>query len=90
MVKEVNEINEAKVFKPYKDLCARIASIISAYNPSYRYPYSLASTLIETAHHQQFFSTYLPRLTDIQTDSEDTQAGFASVYLEDLLFKALA
>jgi len=50
LVKEVNEINKNQVFKPYKDLCARLASIINAYNPSYAYPHSLNSTLIETSH----------------------------------------
>jgi len=50
LVKEVNEINKNQVFKPYKDLCARLASIINAYNPSYAYPHSLSSTLIETSH----------------------------------------
>lgn len=54
LVKEVAEINKDEVFKPYKDLCAKIASIISAYNPQYKYPRSLSSTIIETSHNQQF------------------------------------
>lgn len=87
LVKEVKEINKNEVFKPYKDLCAAIALVISAYNPTYKYPRSLSSTLIETAHYQQFFSAYLPKLTDVQ--SKD-QKEFATHFLSDLLFKVLS
>ena len=87
MVKEVKEINENEVIKPYKDLCAKIAEIITAYNPEYKYPKSLSSTLIETAHHQQFFSSFLPRLTDVG-QKEDNE--FTAVFLDDLLFKILS
>ena len=37
LVKEVKEINENEVFKPYKDLCAKIAEIITAYISEYKY-----------------------------------------------------
>lgn len=85
LVKEVNEINQLEVFKPYKDVCATIAAIISSYNPNYKFPHSLSSTLIETAHDQQFFATYLPRLTDIKPKSK----RFTFFFLHDLLFKIL-
>lgn len=64
LVKDIKEINKEEAFKPYKELCSTIAAIISAIKPSYQYPHSLASTLIETAHHQTFFANYLPKLTD--------------------------
>lgn len=87
LVKEVAEINKNAVFKPYKDLCAKIAEVISAYNPKYRYPKSLSTTIIETSHSQQFFSTNLPRLTD---STPGDRAEFTSLFLRELLFKALA
>ncbi len=62
--KHVNDDNKAMLFKPYKDLCHRIAEIFLEYNAAYPYPHSLASTLIETAHHQMYFKDHLPRLTD--------------------------
>lgn len=86
LVKEVNEINKNQVFKPYKDLCGKIAEVIKEYNPKYKYPRSLSSTLIETSHHQQFFSIYLPRLTDAQPKN---QQEFTGLFLEDLIFKIL-
>lgn len=86
LVKEVSEINKGEVFKPYKDLCAKIADVISEYNPAYKYPRSLSTTLIETSHHQQYFSTYLPRLTDATPTNKQE---FTSQFLEDFLFKVL-
>jgi len=87
LVKEVAEINKNAVFKPYKDLCAKIAEVISEYNPSYKYPKSLSTTLIESAHYQQFFSLNLPRLTDA---TPKNRSEFTGRFLEDFLFKALA
>ena len=64
LTKHVTEDNNAKLFKPYKDLCHRIALIMLEYNKDYPFPHSLSSTLIETAHHQYYFKDHLPRLTD--------------------------
>ena len=86
LIKDVAEINKNEVFKPYKDLCAKIADVMAMYNKKYGYPKSLSSTLIETAHQQQFFSQHLPRLTDV---TEKNRKKFTSQFLEDLIFKAL-
>ncbi len=87
LVKEVKEINKNEVFKPYKDLCARVSELIKAYHPAYLFPHSLSTTLIETAHSQLFFSTHLPKLTDVKSGDPIT---FVEQYLKDLVFKALA
>jgi AcrR family transcriptional regulator len=87
LVKDVSEINKNAAFKPYKDLCAKIAEVIKAYNPKYKYPRSLSSTVIEASHQQQYFSEFLPRLTDA---SASGKSNFTSDFLEDLLFKTLA
>ena len=86
LVKEVAEINKNEVFKPYKDLCAKIAEVISEYNSEYKYPRSLSTTLIETSHHQQYFSVNLPKLTD---SSSVQDSEFTNQFIEDLLFKVL-
>jgi AcrR family transcriptional regulator len=87
LVKEVAEINKNEVFKPYKDLCTKIAEVISGYNAEYEYPRSLSTTLIETAHQQQYFSVNLPKLTDIS--SSKAKSDFTSQFIENLLFKVL-
>lgn len=86
LIKEVSEINKNEVFKPYKDLCTQLAQIIHEYNPKYKYPKSLSTTLIETAHHQQFFSNNLPRLTD---NNPPHNEKFTYEFLLDLVFKIL-
>ena len=86
LVKEVSEINKNQVFKPYKDLCATIAMVISEYNPLYEFPRSLSSCLIETAHSQQFFCNNLPKLTDSTAENNKL---FTNGFLKDLIFKAL-
>jgi len=87
LVKDVAEINKDEVFKPYKDLCAKIAEVITFCNPDYKFPRSLSTTLIETSHHQQFFSANLPKLTDI-TDENNT--AFTSRFIIDFLCKVLS
>lgn len=64
LVKEVDEINKEMVFSPLKSLCNFFGEIISQAKPDFPYPKSFASTLLETAHDQQFFSEHLPKLTD--------------------------
>lgn len=83
---EVKEINKIKLYKPYKDLCAKIAHIFNSYNPKYLYSTSLASTLIETAHLQIFFAENLPRLTDV---TEKNKQSYTQSFLSDLIFKSL-
>lgn len=86
LVKNVSEINKDAAFKPYKDLCAKIADVIKSYSPKYKYPRSLSTTIIEASHQQQYFSEYLPRLTDTPASSK---SNFTSDFLTDLLFKTL-
>ena len=86
LTREVNEINKIKLFKPYKDLCGRVADLFSEYNPTYPYPRSLSSTLIEMAHFQHFFMEHLPNLTDFQ---DDKRVERIQAFLESLVFSAL-
>ncbi|MEN0003915.1 MAG: TetR/AcrR family transcriptional regulator [Bacteroidota bacterium] len=64
--KSVDEENKYGFFLSYKALCKRIADIIVEVNPSYQYPRSLASMLLETANNNIYFAQHLPRLTDIK------------------------
>ena len=86
LTKHVAEDNEAKFFKPYKDLCARIAGFIREVNPDYTYPFSLSSTIIEMAHSQKFYMHHLPSLTDFGNSKDDTQVV---AFLENLVFSAI-
>jgi len=84
LTKEVDKENKEGYFSSYKSLCMRIVQFVKEVNPSYAYPASLVSTVIEGAHHQKYFSTHLPSLSDAQTD--DDRADF----LTEMVFKTLS
>jgi len=86
LVHEVDTINQERLFKPYKDLCARIAQLFVEYKPDYPFSRSLSSTLLEMAHFQYYFMIHLPALTDFGgSKNEDHLIQF----LENLVFSAL-
>lgn len=86
LTKHVTEDNKARLFKPYKDLCARIADVFLEHSPSYPYPRSLSSTLLEMAHWQYYFKENLPSLTDFAKDKTlDSLVDF----LTHLVFSSL-
>jgi len=86
LTKKVSEDNKDHLFKPYKDLCAKIGDIILEYNPAYKYPKSLSSTIIEMAHLQNFFMNHLPALTDFGKNKNEADI---IRFLEDLVFSSL-
>lgn len=86
LTKKVTEHNKSMLFKPYKDLCHRIAEIFLELNPEFAFPHSLASTLIETAHRQMYFKENLPRLTDFGKSKEVRPLV---EFLQHLVFKSL-
>jgi len=86
LTNHVEEDNKQHLFKPYKDLCNSVGEIILEYNPKYKYPHSLASTIIEMAHLQNFFMNHLPSLTDFSKSKSENDI---IKYLEDLVFNAI-
>ena len=86
LTKQVEDDNKQQFFKPYKDLCALIGNIILECSPQYKYPKSLASTIIEIAHFQNFFMNNLPSLTDFGKTKRDSEI---IAYLNDLVFSSL-
>lgn len=87
----VTEDNRQQLFKPYKDLCQRVAGIVQNYQPNYPYAHSRVSSLIETAHYQTFFMQNLPSLTDFGPEQPgDSQATNKLLnFLRHLLFSSL-
>ncbi|MDI9337568.1 MAG: TetR/AcrR family transcriptional regulator [Alphaproteobacteria bacterium] len=87
LTKQVGDDNKQQFFKPYKDLCAVISKLILDCNPAYKYPKSLASTLIEMAHFQKFFMNNLPSLTDFSATKNDSDIV---AFLTDLVCRSLS
>jgi AcrR family transcriptional regulator len=86
LIKEVDAINREQLFKPYKDLCRRIAELFQAHAPHYPYPRSLASTVVEMAQFQPYFMEHLPALTDFGGPRD---ASKVAAFLQSLVFAAL-
>ena len=61
---KVDKENREGAFQDFKHLVARISGIIRNYNPSYKYPEMLVSTVLEGTHLQHFFAKHLPSLTN--------------------------
>jgi hypothetical protein len=79
-------MNKEKLFKPYKDLCAKIANIFLEYAPMYPYPHTLASSVLELAQAQPYFGLHLPSLTNL---TKENMLPETASFLEELVFVAL-
>lgn len=66
LIKDIDAINKYGAFHEHKSLCKKIASLIAQINPRYKYPSSVASSLLETAHQQVYFALHLPSLSDLR------------------------
>ncbi len=86
LTKQVNQDNKQEYFKPYKDLCNKVGDIILECNAKYKYPHSLASTIVEVAHLQNFFMQNLPSLTDFSKSKNEDQI---ITFLNDLVFSSI-
>ena len=86
LTKQVGQDNKQHYFKPYKDLCNTVGDIILECNAKYKYPHSLASTIVEVAHLQNFFMHNLPSLTDFSKSNNEDQI---IAFLNDLVFSSI-
>jgi AcrR family transcriptional regulator len=64
LTKEVDSENKSGYFVVYKRLVGRIKDMILKVNPAYKFPTSLASTIIEGALHQHFLKDHFSSITD--------------------------
>lgn len=87
MHKNVDADNRLKLFKPYKDLCAHIATEVKACSPAARSPRSFATTLVEMAHSLEFAMHHLPALTELSVKKDRKKLA---VFLTDLAERYLS
>ena len=81
--KNVDSDNERRLFKPYKDLCAHIATEIKACTPRSRHVRSFATTLVEMAHSLEFAMIHLPALTEVSRSRDRRQVASYLTELAD-------
>ncbi|MBL7952522.1 MAG: TetR/AcrR family transcriptional regulator [Flavobacteriales bacterium] len=87
MHKNVDSDNKLKLFKPYKDLCAHIATEVKACAPRMKQSRSFATTLVEMAHSLEFAMEHLPALTELSEKKERKQLA---AFLIDLAERYVA
>lgn len=85
--KNVEEDYKDGLFEAYKEVCKKIAEIITAINPNYSRPKALAVSIINMIHKQLFFSRHLPAITDIQVTENDTSQ--LESFIEEMVFSVL-
>ena len=85
--KEVDKENTEGFFLNYKNLCEKVADVISEINPQFPYPHTLASNLFEMANNHIYFAQHLPRLTDVTVKNDNFEE--VEKMLEYFAFKLL-
>lgn len=63
LTKEVDSENVKGFFLPFKRVVLRLSEIISEGNPEYKFPESLASTIVEGSIHQHYSRLHLKSIT---------------------------
>ncbi|MGL5111196.1 MAG: TetR/AcrR family transcriptional regulator [Flavobacterium sp.] len=81
--KEVDEENKEGFFLIYKRLINRLIQMIEEVNPSYPFPKSLASSLIEGSSHQHFLMNHLKTITNC--NAEISPSDFYTHLISSLL-----
>lgn len=83
LTKEVDKENKAGYFNVYKSIVIRLKKMIVEVDPSYDYPTSLASTLVESSLHQHFLNKHFVNITDCN------DADVTNYFLIDLAVRTL-
>ncbi len=84
LTKEVDQENKDGYFEAYKRIIARLKGMISAVDPNYKHPTSLASTIMEGALHQHFLKDHFASITDC-----DKNTITPNDFFTNLVFKVL-
>ena len=83
LTKEVDQENKEGYFIIYKRIVHRLRDIVIALKPDYKYPSSIASTILEGSLHQHFLKHHFTSITDCDSDITPTQ------FYKDLVLKTL-
>ena len=83
LTKEIDTENKEGYFVIYKRMIERFNEMINAVDSEYKYPSSLASTILEGSLHQYFLKDHFPSLTDCHEKGDTTK------YFTDLAFHTL-
>ena len=83
---DVDEENKNGYFVIYRRLVERLSKIISAYNPNYYYPLTLANTIVQGSLKQNFLHRHFKQLSDFKESDDEPITQF----FQHLTFKSLS
>ncbi|HMQ06578.1 MAG TPA: helix-turn-helix domain-containing protein [Saprospiraceae bacterium] len=63
--KNIEEENRAGIYDNYMALSAYLSGIIKEVNPEFKYPRSLATTILEMATNHLYFAKHFPEMTEL-------------------------
>jgi len=72
LTKEVDNENKDGYFVIYKRIVHRLRDMIKNIKPNYKFPSSLASTILEGSLHQHFLKDHFTSITDCNTEISPT------------------
>jgi hypothetical protein len=84
LTKEVDKDNKEGYFEIYKRLISRLEEMIIDVNPTYEFPLSLASTILEGGLHQHFLNEHFPSITNCLSNTSPTE------FLKNIVYKTLS
>ena len=83
LTKEVDSENKEGYFSVYKRLVNRLKDMIEVLDKDYKYPLTLASTVIEGSMHQHFLKDHFQSITECNATVQPTD------FFKDLVFNTL-
>lgn len=89
-VNDVDTCEKKGFYDGYKNVVRRVSDLITEMNSTYSCPHMLASTMIEGAHQQKFFSEHIPSLTDVQKDDSVITDFYTQLILNSIKEKSKA
>lgn len=85
LTKSVDLEHESGIFTQLYTFGERIANIISEINPEYKYPKTLASTVLESSILQSFNTKHLPGMTESSLDREGRLQFFKQLVAKTII-----
>lgn len=73
LTKEVDQENKEGYFVIYKRIIKRLSGMVAEVKPNYKFPSSLASTIIDGSLHQHFLKSHFASITDCDAETTPTQ-----------------
>jgi AcrR family transcriptional regulator len=67
---ELGKTEKMAYTSSYNHLCGRIAQILIKSHRQCKYPEALATTIVESVHHQMYLQLHTPHLTDIKSKDQ--------------------